>query len=120
MPDWTNKEIKPATTIGRNMARGWESKSVEEMREVDIASAESVRHAMTLKDLERARQLETLHLARSQSLDQLKAARTAGHRALLERTLTALDEQVRVLEGALKVERVVRQEVGDGSDERAD
>lgn len=106
------------------MARGWESKSVEEMREVDMASAESVRHAMTLKDLERARQLETLHLARAQSLDQLKTARTAGHRALLERTLTALDEQVRVLEGALKVERVVRQVaeggVEDGSDERAD
>jgi hypothetical protein len=81
------------------MARGWESKSVEEMREVDIAPPEPAKHAATLEELERARHLETLHLARARAADQLSRARGDAQRALFERTLNALDEQIRTLKG---------------------
>jgi hypothetical protein len=81
------------------MARGWESKSVEEMREVDIAPTEPTKHATTLEDLERARQLETLHLARARAANQLGVARGDAQRALFERTLNALDDQIRTLKG---------------------
>lgn len=80
------------------MARGWESKSVEEMREVDIVAEGAVRHAMTIEDLERVRRLESLQLARTRSLAQLESARNRKQRALFERAIAALDEQIREIE----------------------
>jgi hypothetical protein len=96
------------------MARGWESKSVEEMREVDIAPAEPTKHPVTPEDLERARQLETLQLARSRSLNQLRVARSDAQRNLFQRTLEALNEQIRSLGGSI-VDRTQPEEAGDQS-----
>ena len=89
------------------MARGWESKSVEDQ----IGAAEANRDAQSppkLSDQERERETrkESLRLSRSRTLSQLKAARNERYRAQLQRTLEHLDAQLRefetVAEGGLE------------------
>ncbi|HEX8283751.1 MAG TPA: hypothetical protein VF588_10375 [Pyrinomonadaceae bacterium] len=77
------------------LARGWESKSVESQQEESFR--EPVRR--DLQDLspeERARQerLASLELSRARTLDQLESATGAAHRAMLKRTLLALERDI--------------------------
>jgi uncharacterized FlaG/YvyC family protein len=81
------------------MARGWESKSVEDQ----IGNAEADRDAQAtprLSDQDRERQTrkQSLRLSRSRTLSQLQAARNERYRAQLQRTLEHLDAQLRELE----------------------
>jgi hypothetical protein len=74
------------------MARGWESKSVEEQ----IAAAEAERQArehaaLTAGERERRAQREKLLLSRAKILGDLEAAHNDRHRALLKRALADLD-----------------------------
>jgi hypothetical protein len=77
------------------LARGWESKSVESQQE------ESFRESgqpglQQLSPEERARQerLASLELSRARTLDQLERATSAAHRAMLKRTLLALERDI--------------------------
>ena len=71
------------------MARGWESKSIEDQQaEAERAAAESKRAPLTPKQQRR----ETLQLSRSQLQHQLEHARHETHRQMLIRSLQALDE----------------------------
>lgn len=75
------------------MARGWESKSVEEQqlerqRPRTPAASGPV-------DVEREQRRRTLELARARAVDDLSRAGNAAHRTMLERTVAALDEQLR-------------------------
>ena len=79
------------------MARGWESKSVED--QVNEHDAESLRgnaDAARLSADERTKQskLNSLQLSRTRILNQLALAKNAAHRTMLERALAALDEQI--------------------------
>ena len=77
------------------MARGWESKSVESQQEESLR--ESARgDARRLTPEERARQerLASLELSRTRTLDQLERANGAAHRAMLKRTLLALERDI--------------------------
>ena len=77
------------------MARGWESKAVEDQ----IAAAEAekqVRERPELSSGERARlaRREQLLLSRARIVSDLKAARNDRHRAMLERALADLDAEL--------------------------
>lgn len=78
------------------MARGWESKSVED--QIGDAQAEKdARSKPYLSPDERERQTrkQSLTLSRSQILSRLKVAENARYRAQLELALEHLDEQLR-------------------------
>ena len=81
-----------------SMARGWESKAVEEQRTAAEPSRKRAR-ATTPEEQEKARKREELELARKRALADLAAARNPRHRELLERTVAALNERIRALDG---------------------
>lgn len=79
------------------MARGWESKAVEEqVNDRDAANREADRDAVRLTDAERERErkIGSLRLSRSRIVDQLRTATKPAHRHTLERALEALDAQI--------------------------
>jgi hypothetical protein len=78
------------------MARGWESKAVEDQIE---QATERARRQQSLEDLspeEQARRerLESLRLARARTLAQLESATRPAHRQMLQRTLRALEAEM--------------------------
>ena len=75
------------------MARGWESKSVEE-QQLERQRPRTPPAAAPV-DVEREQRRRTLELARARAVDDLSRARNATHKAMLERTIAALDEQLR-------------------------
>jgi hypothetical protein len=81
------------------MARGWESKSVEDQQDA-AAREKALKQAPALSPeaQARAQQRETLRLSRVRTLAALQAACQPRHRALLEETLTHLDQQLAALE----------------------
>jgi hypothetical protein len=77
------------------MARGWESKAVEDQ----IAQSESEKRGrakapLTPAGIERQTRREGLLLSRSRTLASLQGACDARYRALLERTLAHVDEEL--------------------------
>jgi hypothetical protein len=81
------------------MARGWESKSVED--QIGDAQAEKdARSKPFLSPEERERQTrkQSLLLSRSQILSRLRLARNARYRAQLEAALAHVDTQLREFE----------------------
>jgi len=78
------------------MARGWESKSVE-AQQADREQSRPADAPMSAEDAARHAQRRTLELSRARALDDLAAARSSAHRAMLETALRALDEQLRSL-----------------------
>ena len=77
------------------MARGWESKSVESQQEESFREP-SGRDLQALSPEERARheRLASLELSRARTLDQLERATSPAHRAMLKRTLLALERDI--------------------------
>jgi hypothetical protein len=82
------------------MARGWESKSVED--QIAAREVATARPGAELTDEARARasRRETLVLARAKTLQDLQVACDRRHRALLDQTLAHLDEEIRRLDAA--------------------
>lgn len=81
------------------MARGWESKSVEDQQ--DAAARERAARqapAPTAEDQAKAQQREGLRLARARTVASLQTACNPRHRAMLEETLAHLDAQLAALE----------------------
>ncbi|NOT62504.1 MAG: hypothetical protein HOP19_20045 [Acidobacteria bacterium] len=77
------------------MARGWESKSIEDQQaEAERAAAEAKRAPLTAAQQRR----ETLRLSRSQLQNQLENVRHETHRQMLLRSLQALDAELNQLE----------------------
>jgi hypothetical protein len=81
------------------LARGWESKSVESQQEESFRESEQ-RDFQQLSPEERARRerLASLELSRARTLDQLERATGASHRAMLKRTLLALERDIAEVE----------------------
>ena len=83
------------------MARGWESKSVEDqMDAADKARAAAPKPTLTPEEKERQTQREGLLLSRARTLNALQGACDARYRALLETTLAHVDEQLKQLDAA--------------------
>jgi len=81
------------------MARGWDSKSVEEQ----IASADSRRNVeaeprLTPEQLSKKREVESLQLSRTRVLHDLEVATHPQHRASLQSALRFLDEKISTLQ----------------------
>jgi hypothetical protein len=84
------------------MARGWESKAVEEQREEPgEAQPRDARPERSLEEQERMRKRKELQLARKRTAADLASARHPRHRELLERTLADLEQRIRDLGGKL-------------------
>ena len=79
------------------MARGWESKSVEDQ----IASAEerkgASKHARTSDELERESRKHGLLLSRAKIVRDIENARDDRHRAALQQALDYIDAQIKIL-----------------------
>jgi hypothetical protein len=77
------------------MARGWESKAVESQLE-ERQGRESAQAAAELSPEERERRarLDSLKLSRARTLEQLERAANPAHRAMLKRTLLALEKEI--------------------------
>ena len=77
------------------MARGWESKSVEDQVEERMrAKQEAFAVALSPEAIELKQKRETLLLQRSRLLEQMKSARSEAHRQMLERSLQAIDAEL--------------------------
>ncbi len=79
--------------IIEHMARGWESKSVEEQQAAAIAQAES-KQRLTPQQAARKQQEEAIHLSRRRILQQLHSVQNPRHRQMLESALSELDARL--------------------------
>lgn len=81
------------------MARGWESKAVDDQIAAVEAAREEQRTAqLTEEQRRRASERDTLMLNRSRTLQSLQTACDSRHRALLEDTLAHLERELKALE----------------------
>ena len=83
------------------MARGWESKAVQDLVEelshspvTETAEAAAVSVVDSAEDPERRHRLESLRLVRSQVSEQLNNARTVTQRQVLHQRLRAIDSDI--------------------------
>lgn len=77
------------------VARGWESKSVEEQIGATEAEKEArARPRLTEFERERQARKESLLLSRARIIRDIEAARNERYRALLERTLAHVDAEL--------------------------
>ena len=84
------------------MARGWESKSVEEqISQKEEQSRKNPKPKLTRKERERSEQRAGLILARANTLTSLDSATDPRYRALLERRLAHIEAQLAEL-GSMK------------------
>ena len=77
------------------MARGWESKSVED--QIDAAKADrdaQIKPRLTPQQREQSELKQSLRLSRAQTLRRLKAATNDRYRAQLQSALDHLDAQL--------------------------
>ena len=77
------------------MARGWESKSVEEqMDAAESRKAAAAKPKLNEAQLRLERERESIELSRSRILREMEAARHPRHREQLSHALSFLDEQL--------------------------
>ena len=76
------------------MARGWESKSVEQQQELATSDAGRAKPRMTAEEIDAERRRESLQLSRRRVLQQLEVASNPRHREMLEAALRDLDAQL--------------------------
>ena len=81
------------------MARGWESKSVEDqISEREAEKKDSGKKKPSRSELETKSKRDGILLARSRTVTALESTRDERYRALLQRTLDHLDSQLAELE----------------------
>ena len=79
------------------MARGWESKSVEEQQAEAAAQKNSAKSQITPQEAIRLRTEEGLRLSRQRVLQQLGNVRDQRLRQMLEQALADLDYRIKAL-----------------------
>jgi hypothetical protein len=77
-----------------SVARGWESKSVEEQQAQAVSTPSPVGSPLTPDQIASQRRRQGLMLSRQHVLQQLEAAQSPRHRELLQRALADLDAQL--------------------------
>jgi hypothetical protein len=89
----------PPPGYNQHMARGWESKSVEnQVAEFHSKTARKNRADLTPQQAEIARRRDSLLLARTRVQNDLNSATDPRYREQLTRALTGLDAQLAELE----------------------
>jgi hypothetical protein len=76
------------------MARGWESKSVEQQQDEMAEERKTPRAPIPPEEQKRNRERDGLLLSRERLAQQLQAAKNPRHREMLERSIAALDGQL--------------------------
>jgi ribosomal protein S15P/S13E len=78
------------------MARGWESKSVEEQIELAAEKAASLKTEKKVNeaDAARRREMESLQLSRTRVLQDMTSASNPRYREQLQKSLDFLDEKL--------------------------
>jgi len=79
------------------MARGWESKSVEEQQSEFSQSAADGKKAVSVEETQKAVERHRLKLARANVANQLKVAQNPRYIELLTNELKELDRQIEAL-----------------------
>ena len=80
------------------MARGWESKSVEDqISERESEAKESSKKKPTRREIEQKSKREGMLLARTRTVAAMESTRDDRYRALLQRTLDHLDLELQKL-----------------------
>jgi hypothetical protein len=77
-----------------SVARGWESKSVEEQQAQAVSSSGPAPPPLTPAQIASQRQRTGLLLSRQRVLQQLEAAQNPRHRQVLQSALADLDAQL--------------------------
>ena len=80
------------------MARGWESKSVEQQQAEMSEQAKPAGPPLSLEQRERDRKRQGLLLSRRHLSSQLEAAQNRRHRQMLTDAIAELDRQLSSLE----------------------
>jgi hypothetical protein len=75
------------------MARGWESKSVEEQQSAAITQVES-KQRLTPQQASQKQEREAIALSRRRVLQQLNEVQNPRHRQMLAAALSELDERL--------------------------
>jgi hypothetical protein len=81
------------------MARGWESKSVEDQQASAETRSATVGPELTPEERERKAKRGTLALSRARILQDLQVACDTRHRAMLEKALADVDAMLGALTG---------------------
>jgi hypothetical protein len=81
------------------MARGWESKSIEQQQAEALGERRSPRPHLSAAEQKRNRQRDTLLLARKGLATQLDSAQSPRHREMLKQSLAELDKQLASFDG---------------------
>src|ERR1700676_992366 len=76
------------------VARGWESKSVEEQQAQAVSTPSPAKLPLTPAQIVSQRQRQGLMLSRQRVLQQLDAAQNPRHREILQNALADLDAQL--------------------------
>ena len=84
------------------MARGWESKSVEAQQADAVEKPGGSRPPMSMDQVLRQRELESLRLSRQNLRQQFERARDARHRRMLEEALAELQRKMKLLESVVE------------------
>ena len=83
------------------MARGWESKAVEDQMQATEAAKElRSKPVLTDDEIKRRAQLEELMLSRAKVLKNIETTKNARYKAVLERSLAHLDAEIAKLNSA--------------------
>jgi hypothetical protein len=80
------------------MARGWESKSVEQQQEERAAQQNNLHAPVSPEQQQHNRKRDGLLLSRQHLAQQLQVACNPRHRQMLEQSMAELDRQLSALE----------------------
>ena len=87
------------------MARGWDSKAIEDqIADAEAAKAAREKPVLSIDEREVLARLRSLELSRVQVLNRLEAARDERYRAQLRAALDHVDAEIRALEPLPEVE----------------
>jgi len=76
------------------MAKGWESKSVEEQQSEARDVRKPIKPPMTAEEIAQKLSRNGLELSRQRVMQQLQAACNPNHRSMLEKALADLEERL--------------------------
>jgi hypothetical protein len=76
------------------MARGWESKSVEDQVAATETLSNSQKKRLSAEDADRQRKRELLVAARAQTLEQLRGSSNTRYCRMLQDSLRAINAQI--------------------------
>ncbi len=79
------------------MARGWESKSVEDQQADAAAEKKQYKARLTSEQIKRQQEIEGIELSKRRVQQQLQSAMNSQHREILQRALAELEHKLSAL-----------------------